>query len=707
MFEKVSKLIAAQVFEPTRLHKKIYWRYVMKSIKVFVYIFVIAAFLAVGGIGFHTAHSATVTTEKASSPASSLNKLENHFQKAKEYIEKQVYGKAASEVRSGAAILKNETGQVTGEARKSLLKAEKELDGLVSDLEKGTIKSTDNVNVAFSKAHNAMAEYYNAEASESWSKKAISQAGEYLKGAANALEKAWTWSGRRIESGTGAAIGYAREVADKIEKGMKWGSAEVSKAVDDLRTEIGKFRQEKQETTEKPLKVMPIETAEGAIPHVGLSTAISRVAEDIIPAVVQIQVTQRREVPNPYLPFEKSPFFRHYFGLPKQMPKKFKEELKGLGTGMIVDSEGHILTNNHVVGGATEIKVLLSNGDEYPAKLVGTDPKTDLGVIKISAEKPLPHVSFGNSDQVVVGQWVVAIGHPRGLDQTVTQGIISAKHRAGITDPSSYQDFLQTDAAINPGNSGGPLLTLRGLVIGVNSAIATQSGGFEGIGFAIPSKMAVHIASALIVHGKVERGWLGISIQEVTPDLAKSFGLAEPKGALIADVMKGGPGEEAGLKRGDVFLEYRGKEIDNAAELRNNVADTPVGKEVKVVVWREKKKVELTVKIGNLEELREKLAAVVKKRLGVAVGPVTPEEAANYGLPAPEGVSVQWVDPKGPLGKVGFEKGDLILAIQKQPVSGVDSFVSMVNSLPHHQKVVLLALDHRRGNTSYVQVEVN
>jgi serine protease Do len=679
----------------------------MKFIKVFVHIFVITAFLAVGGLGFHAAYGAAAPAQKASSPALSVDKLENHFQKAREDIEKQVYGKAASEVRSGAAILKNEAGQATGEARKSLLQAEKELDGLASDLEKGTAKSTDEIKGAFSRAHNAMAEYFNAKASESWSKKAITEAGDYLREAAAALGNAWTWSGLRIQSGTDAAIGYAREVADKIEKGMKLGSAEVSKAVDDLRTEIGKVRQEKHETTEKPLKVMPIETVEGAIPRVALSTAISRVAEDIVPAVVQIQVTERREVPNPFLPFEKSPFFRHYFGLPKQMPKKFKEELKGLGTGMILDSEGHILTNNHVVGGATEIKVFLSNGDEYPAKLVGTDPKTDLGVIKISAEKPLPYVSFGNSDQVVVGEWVVAIGHPRGLDQTVTQGIISAKHRTGITDPSSYQDFLQTDAAINPGNSGGPLLTLRGLVIGVNSAIATQSGGFEGIGFAIPSNMAVHVANALMVHGKVERGWLGVSIQEVTPDLAKSFGLSETKGALIADVMKGGPADEAGLKRGDVVLEYRGKEINNAAELRNKVAETPVDEEAKVVVWRAKKKVDLTVKIGNLEELREKLAAVVKERLGVAVGPVTPKEAANYGLPAPEGVSVQWVDPKGPLGKVGFEQGDLILAIEKNPVSGVDSFVSMVNSLPHHQKVVLLALDHRTGNTSYVQVEVN
>jgi serine protease Do len=679
----------------------------MKSVKVFVYIFAIASFLAAGGLAIHAAYGAAAPAENASSLTSSLDKLENHFQKAKEYIEKQLYGEAASEVRSSTAILKNEAGQATGKARKSLLQSETELDGLASELEEGTVKSTDKVERAFSRADHAVAEYYNAKASESWSKKATSDAGAYLSGAGSALENAWTWSGRRIESGTDASIRFAREVADKIKKGASSGAAEVTKAVEGLGKEIDKFRHEKLEATDKPLKVVPVEEAEGAIPSEDLSSAVTRVAEDRIPAVVQIQVTERREIPNPFLPFEKSPFFRHRFGLPKNMPKKFKEKVMGLGTGMIVDSQGHILTNNHVVGGATVIKVLLSNGDEYPAELVGTDPKTDLGVIKISADNPLPYVRFGNSDQVVVGQWVVAIGHPRGLNHTVTQGIISAKHRAGITDPSSYQDFLQTDAAINPGNSGGPLLTLRGLVVGVNSAIATQSGGFEGIGFAIPSNMAVHIANALIVHGKVERGWLGVSIQEVTPDLAKSFGLAEPKGALIADVMKGGPADEAGLKRGDIILEYQGKEIDDAAELRNAVADTPIGEEATVTVWRDKKKLDLPVKIGSLEELRKKLAAVVKERLGVSVEPVTPQEAASYGLPAPEGVSVEWVDPKGPLGKAGFEEGDLILGIDNHPVSGVESFAGMVNSLPHHQKVFLLALDHRSGNTSSVPVRVN
>jgi serine protease Do len=470
---------------------------------------------------------------------------------------------------------------------------------------------------------------------------------------------------------------------------------------------FGSLGAQAQESANATLKLMPVPTPESAAQQPDLVTAISKVAESTLPAVVLIQVTERKEVPNPLLPYENNPFFRHFFNLPKKMPKKFEKEIMGLGSGMIVSSDGLILSNNHVVGGATEIKVLLSSGDEYSAKLVGTDPLTDLGVIKISAGKPLPYVTFGDSDEVAVGQWVVAIGQPRGLEQSVTQGIISAKHRTGITNPSSYQDFLQTDAAINPGNSGGPLLTLGGHVIGVNSAIASQSGGFEGIGFAIPSKMAVHVANALIAHGKVVRGWLGAGIQEVTPALAKSFGLPALGGALIAEVMKAGPAAEAGIKKGDVILEYGGLKVADASGLRNMVAGTAPGTEVKLELWRDKKAMEVTVKIGNLEELAKKLAAMVKDRLGAEVAPVTEEEAQKYGLPASEGVQIASVDPNGPLGKAGFEKGDLILAVNKQPVPDVDTFASMIETLPHDQKVELLALDHRTGKTGYIQVEVN
>jgi serine protease Do len=450
---------------------------------------------------------------------------------------------------------------------------------------------------------------------------------------------------------------------------------------------------------DQPAATNPIQSA------ADLSTAITKVAQATIPAVVHVEVTQSQEMTNPFLPFENDPLFHYFFNVP-QMPRKFKREMKGLGTGMIMDSEGHILTNNHVVAGATEIQVLLSDGASYKAKVVGTDPKTDLGVIQIKADKPLPHVTFGDSDKVQVGQWVVAIGQPRGLSNTVTQGIISAKHRTGIMDPSSYQDYLQTDAAINPGNSGGPLLALDGKVIGINAAIVSESGGFEGIGFAIPSDMAVHIASALIAHGKVERGWLGVSIQDLTPEMAKKFGLSASKGALVAQVVKDSPADKAGLKRGDVLLSYRGNAIPDSSTLRNEVAGTPRGQEAKVTVWREGKEQSFTVKIGSLEDATRMLAASVRERLGVVVRPVTEKETQKYQLDPQEGVAISSVDPKGPLGEAGFEVNDIILEINNASVEGVEGFVDMVNALPHNQRIVIKALDHRTGDTGYLEVNI-
>jgi Do/DeqQ family serine protease len=438
---------------------------------------------------------------------------------------------------------------------------------------------------------------------------------------------------------------------------------------------------------------------------VDLRTDIARVAKQNIPAVVHIEVTQRQELTNSRLPFENDPFFRYFFDMP-MTPRKFKRELKGLGTGMIMDTLGHILTNNHVVGKATEIQVLLSDGKQYKALIVGTDPKTDLAVIKIDAKGSLPHVSFGDSDQLDVGDWVVAIGHPRGLDQTVTQGIISAKHRRGITDPSSYQDFLQTDAAINPGNSGGPLLNLKGEVIGINAAIVSQSGGFEGLGFAIPSNMALHISKELIANGKVARGWLGVSIQDLTAELADSFHLKTTKGALIADVVKGGPAEKAGIKRGDIVTSYHGKEIVDSSALRNEVANTVSGRKVIVGAIRDGEKHSFKVTIGDLESATKMLATSLKDLLGADVRPVTAKEAKKYNLDSDLGVAIVWLDPKGSLGGAGFELGDIILEINSQPVGSLKSFVDLVGSLKSNKRITLLALDHRTGRTGYVQVPI-
>ncbi len=431
--------------------------------------------------------------------------------------------------------------------------------------------------------------------------------------------------------------------------------------------------------------------------------AIAWVAEKNIPAVVHIDVIERREVVVPFQPFADDPFFRYFFDVP-QMPRKYKREIQGMGTGMIMDSHGHILTNNHVVGGASKIQVLLANGRRYPATLVGADPKTDLAVIKISPKEPLPAVTFGDSDKTRVGEWVVAIGHPRGLDHTVTQGIISAKHRQGIMDPSSYQDFLQTDAAINPGNSGGPLLNLQGEVIGVNAAIVSQSGGYEGIGFAIPSNMAQYVAQAIIGSGKVERGWLGLSVQDLSPELARSFNLDMAKGALIADVVKNGPADKAGLKRGDVVTAFKGVEIPDARTLINRAASTPIGETVPLTIVRDGKTRELSVTIGSMQQASRALAASLKERLGAEFRDVGARETKKYGLDAAAGVVVVWLEQDGPLAAAGFEVGDIIFEINGRPIENLEGFIAQIRALPPQQRVSLLALDHRTGNTGYVKV---
>jgi serine protease Do len=437
-----------------------------------------------------------------------------------------------------------------------------------------------------------------------------------------------------------------------------------------------------------------------------LSTAIAKVAQTAIPAVVHIEVTQRSEVNNPMVPFENNPFFHFFFNGP-DMPRKFKQEMKGIGSGILMDAQGHILTNNHVAGGASDIQVTLADGSQYPAKVVGTDPKTDLAVIKIQGSDRLPYLAFGDSDTLGVGEWVVAIGAPRGLDQTVTQGIISAKHRTGISDPSSYQDFLQTDAPINPGNSGGPLLNLRGEVIGINAAIATDSGGSEGIGFAIPSNMATKISRTLIADGKVERGWLGVSISDLKPDTTKSIGLPSNKGALVADVVKGSPAAEAGLKRGDVVLSYQDQPVADSSAFRNAVADTPAGRQAKMIIWRDKKEQELVVKIGSTKDAVKALSASVDSRLGVTVRPITPKEDEKYGIDPGEGVALATVNPKGIFGQAGLEPKDLILQVNGRKIEGADGFSELLGSLTAKQPLVVLALDHRSGQSGYVQVALN
>ena len=436
-----------------------------------------------------------------------------------------------------------------------------------------------------------------------------------------------------------------------------------------------------------------------------LATAIVDVAKKNIPAVVHIEVTERKEVPNPLLPFEKNPFFRHFFP-DRNMPKKYRQEVKGLGSGMIMDSHGNILTSYHVAGGATKIEVQLSSGSRYPAKLVGTDPKTDLAVIRISAAEALPAVTFGDSDKLEVGEWVVAIGHPRGLDQTVTQGIISAKHRRGILDPTSYQDFLQTDAPINPGNSGGPLLNLKGQVIGLNTAIATESGGSEGIGFAVPSNIALHIGKTLIAHGKVERAWIGVTMEDLTPTKAKSLGLEGTKGALVVATFKGGPADRAGIAKGNVVVAYQEKPVPDAGALQNAVAVTPTGSRVKMTVLRGGKRQDLTVTLGDMNDAARAFSASANERLGGSFRDLGAKETEKLGLDEKVGVVIASIEPKGPLSQAGFEQGDIILRINSQTVSDTGSLAELVAMLPSGEQISILAADPKKDVAGTVKVTV-
>ena len=434
---------------------------------------------------------------------------------------------------------------------------------------------------------------------------------------------------------------------------------------------------------------------------VDLTTAIADVAQKAMAAVVHIEVTQRVDVPSPVFPFENDPFFRYFFGLP-QGPRSYKKEMKGIGTGMIIDGEGHILTNNHVVSGASKIVVKMASGEEFEAKTAGTDPKTDLAVIKINTLKNIPFLAFGNSDRLRVGEWVVAIGNPRGLEQTVTAGIISAKHRTGILDPSGYQDFIQTDAAINPGNSGGPLLNLAGEVIGVNAAIVSESGGFEGIGFAIPSNMALAIADALIKTGKVVRGWLGVNVKELTASLAKSLNLKVIRGTLVAEVVKDGPAEKAGVRRGDVIVSLDGVVVESANDFRNRVAASRVGKKVEIGLLRKGEKI-LTQAIITAYKPSARLAASeLRNKLGVEVKEISVLEARRRRLDSREGLILNKVDPQGPAGRTGLEPGDILYQINNQTVRGLSDYNRIIEQIQGGEEVLLLVRDSRTGEVGYL-----
>jgi len=391
-------------------------------------------------------------------------------------------------------------------------------------------------------------------------------------------------------------------------------------------------------------------------------------------------------------------FFERFFR--DQIPKDFRQQ--SLGTGVIIDKEGFILTNNHVVEMADEIKVKLADEKEFLAKIIGRDQKTDLALIKIESDKPLSPLPLGDSDKLDVGEWVVAIGNPFGLGNTVTAGIVSAKYRQ--IGQSSYDNYIQTDASINPGNSGGPLLNTSGEVVGINTAIFSQSGGNIGIGFAIPINMAKDLLPQLKT-GKVVRGWLGVMIQKITPELKQKLDLKDEKGALVADVTPGGPAEKAGIQRGDVIVTFNGKEIKEMSELPYVVASTPVGKSVNVQVLRKGQKKSFEIKIAELKD--EKEAPVVteaKPRLGMTVEDLTPELAKNFGLSEARGVVVVQVEDGSSAAEAGLRAGDVILEIDQSPVKDVKDFGRKIESYKAGDTVLVLA--KRRGATVFLTLKV-
>ena len=433
-----------------------------------------------------------------------------------------------------------------------------------------------------------------------------------------------------------------------------------------------------------------------------MSQALSEVAEVARPSVVNISTTTTVTMQgSSFGDFFNDPMFRKFFGEGQAHPRKFKQA--ALGSGVIVSKDGYILTNNHVVKGADEIKVILYDKREFKGKVIGADPKTDIAVVKIEA-KDLPAIKIGQSRLLKPGDVVLAIGNPFGLNQTITMGIVSATGRSNV-GISAYEDFIQTDAAINPGNSGGALVNTNGELVGINTAIFSTSGGYMGIGFAIPSDMANAVAQSILKYGKVIRGWLGISIQDLTPEIAKSLGISREHGALVTDVMKDSPAEKAGLKRGDLIIAYDGQTVEDTTSLRNMTANTAPGKEADVKVLRNGKEVTLKVLIGEMPEAAKVTRTVEHHNAlsGVSVQEITPGERDALGLPHNvKGVIVAEVSETSPASGV-LAKNDVIEEINRKEIRGLKNYEDVASKIGAKEDVLLLI--YRSGGYIYVTIK--
>jgi serine protease Do len=447
-----------------------------------------------------------------------------------------------------------------------------------------------------------------------------------------------------------------------------------------------------------------------ADPNEGPSrNSFAPIVKKVLPEVVNISSSKVVKTPTGFsgqmpqmMPMD--PFFRQFFGdnSGRQFNAPQEDRERSLGSGVIVSPEGYILTNNHVVAGATDIRVTTSDKHEYKARIVGTDPRTDIAVLKIDATN-LPSVTIADSSKVQVGDYALAIGDPFGVGETVTMGIVSATGRTnlGIED---YEDFIQTDAPINPGNSGGALVNDRGELIGINTAILSHgSGGNEGVGFAVPSNLARNVMDQIVRNGKVIRAYMGVSIQEVSPELAKAFGEAEPRGALVGDVSSGSPAAKSGLQKGDIIVELNGKPINDSNELRMRIAMMAPGATANLKVWRDGSEHDMAVKLGVLSTENEQASVETTNPQGalegVTVGNVTNQAIQQLGLPAnTKGVVVTDINPSSPVADSGLQQGDVIQEVNHQAVTNVTDFDRAVQRAGKNP----LLLVNRQGHTLFI-----
>ncbi len=454
----------------------------------------------------------------------------------------------------------------------------------------------------------------------------------------------------------------------------------------------------------QPQSSVTLSVPSPALVRSGGDVELSDVAERVVAGVVNISSEKvvRASGGSRMGPLFNDPFFRHFFGGPlgpNERPLERREN--SLGSGVIVSNDGVVLTNNHVIENAEKIRVALADGRTFDAEIVGRDPQSDLGVLKLKGTlKDLKPLAFGDSDALRLGQVVLAVGNPFGIGQTVTMGIVSAKGRASV-GIVQYEDFIQTDAAINPGNSGGALVNMRGELVGINTAILSRSGGYQGVGFAIPSKMARPIMESLLTHGKVTRGWLGVAIQDVTPELKQGLGLDEDKGVLVSDVNPGSPAQKGGLERGDVVLKLDGVPMDSSAKFRNAVAAAGPQAKVRLEVRRDGRTRQLTVTLGEKDSGTG--GGLVGSRDdalgGLTLAEPTPELRRRYDIPpGVEGAMVTEVEPDSVAARAGLRPGDMVVELNRKRITSSGDFADAYR----RARGMVAVLVYRQGNSLYL-----